>query len=65
MIEQRHFFPLFPPTAREHMPKAGTESGLATGAMLDVGYLKLGEWWNARPDVLITPSMLPPFVKVG
>lgn len=64
MIEQRHFFPLFPPTARENLPKPATESSLATGAMLDVGYLKLGEWWNVRPDVLITPSMLPPFIKV-
>ncbi|PGH11234.1 hypothetical protein AJ79_04965 [Helicocarpus griseus UAMH5409] len=64
LIEQRHFSPVFPPTARENLPKSGAEGGLATGAMLDVSYLKLGEWWNARPDVLITPSTLPPFVKV-
>ncbi|KAK2779993.1 DNA-directed DNA polymerase alpha subunit pol12 [Onygenales sp. PD_12] len=64
LIEQRHFFPVFPPTNRENLPKSGVEGGLATGAMLDVSYLKLGEWWNVRPDVLITPSMLPPFVKV-
>jgi DNA polymerase alpha subunit B len=32
--------------------------------MLDLSYSKLGEWWNVRPDVLITPSLLPPFVKV-
>lgn len=65
MIEQRHFSPVFPPTSREYLPKSGLEGGLATGAMMDVGYLKLGEWWNVRPDVLITPSVLPPFVKVS
>ncbi|BCR88761.1 DNA-directed DNA polymerase alpha subunit POL12 [Aspergillus chevalieri] len=64
LIEQRHFYPIFPPTARENLPKTGTESGLATGAMLDVSYSKLGEWWNVRPDVLIVPSALPPFVRV-
>lgn len=62
LVEQRHFFPLFPPTSRERLPKAGDR--LATGACLDLGYLKLGEWWEVRPDVLITPSLLPPFVKV-
>lgn len=64
LVEQRHFFPLFPPTGRANLPKPGHENGLATGAMLDLPYLKLGEWWNVRPDVLIVPSMLPPFVKV-
>ncbi|PYH87928.1 DNA polymerase [Aspergillus ellipticus CBS 707.79] len=64
LIEQRHFQPMFPPSAREMLPRTGTESGLATGAMVDVSYMKLGEWWNVRPDVLIVPSMLPPFVKV-
>jgi DNA polymerase alpha subunit B len=65
LIEQRHFFPLFPPVARENLPKTGTESGLATGACLDVGYLKLGEMLNVRPDVLITPSVLPAFARVS
>ncbi|KAJ5160151.1 uncharacterized protein N7482_007155 [Penicillium canariense] len=64
LVEQRHFFPLFPPTARANLPKAGPDTGLATGAMLDLPYMKLGEWWNVRPDILIVPSMLPPFVKV-
>ncbi|KAJ5492169.1 DNA polymerase alpha subunit B N-terminal [Penicillium expansum] len=64
LVEQRHFFPLFPPTARSNLPKPGSEGGLATGAMLDLPYMKLGEWWNVRPDILIVPSMLPPFVKV-
>ena len=65
LIEQQHFLPLFPPTSREHLPKSGTESGLATGAMLDLSYLKLAEWGNVRPDVLISPSFLPAFVKVN
>lgn len=66
LIEQRHFYPIFPPTARENLPRSGApEGGLATGAMLDVSYSKLGEWWNVRPDVLIVPSGLPPFVRVS
>ncbi|KAJ5312661.1 hypothetical protein PENANT_c007G08630 [Penicillium antarcticum] len=64
LVEQRHFFPLFPSTGRASLPQPGTESGMATGAMLDLPYMKLGEWWNVRPDILIVPSMLPPFVKV-
>lgn len=64
LIEQRHFYPLFPPVAREYMPKSGTTDGLATGATVDTSYLKLGEWLNVRPDVLITPSALSPFAKV-
>ncbi|OJJ51035.1 hypothetical protein ASPZODRAFT_127031 [Penicilliopsis zonata CBS 506.65] len=64
LIEQRHFSPVYPPSARENLPKAGTETGLATGAMLDISYSKLGDWWNVRPDILISPSVLPPFVKV-
>ena len=63
LIEQRHFYPVFPPTARENLPKS--DAGLPTGAMLDVSYSKLGEWWNVRPDILIVPSGLPPFVRVG
>ncbi|OJD14657.1 hypothetical protein AJ78_05010 [Emergomyces pasteurianus Ep9510] len=64
LIEQRHFLPVFPTTARQNLPKSGVEGGLATGAMVDISYLKLGEWGNVRPDVLITPSILPPFIKV-
>lgn len=64
LVEQRHFFPLYPPTARANLPKPAFENGMATGAMLDLPYMKLGEWWNVRPDILIVPSMLPPFVKV-
>ena len=64
VIRQRHFFPLFPPVDRTFLPKAGTEEGLATGTPLDISYLKLGEWLNVRPDILIVPSALPPFAKV-
>lgn len=66
LIEQRHFMPIFPPSSREVLPRGGGPDGVTPiGAMLDVSYLKLGEWWNVRPDVLITPSILPPFVKVS
>lgn len=64
LLEQRHFFPLFPPTDRQKLPKTGTEEGMPPGAMLDLSYLKLGEMVNVRPDVLIVPSFLPPFAKV-
>lgn len=65
LIEQRHFFPLFPPTDRHSLPKTGTIEGITSGAMLDTSYLKLGEMLNVRPDMLVVPSALPPFVKVG
>lgn len=65
LIEQRHYFPLFPPTDRQKLPKTGTAEGVPPGAMLDVSYLKLGEMVNVRPDVLVVPSALPPFAKVG
>lgn len=64
LIEQRHYFPLFPPTDRQKLPKTGTAEGVPAGAMLDISYLKLGEMVNVRPDVLIVPSALPPFAKV-
>jgi DNA polymerase alpha subunit B len=65
VIQQRHFFPMFPPVNRKVLPKTATAEGIATGMPLDVSYLKLGEWLNVRPDVLITPSALPPFTKVS
>ncbi|KAJ4414245.1 DNA-directed DNA polymerase alpha subunit pol12 [Neurospora sp. IMI 360204] len=67
LVEQRHYFPLFPPTDRTKLPKTGRQvidGQAAPGAMLDVSYLKLGEMVNVRPDVLIVPSALPPFAKV-
>ena len=72
VIEQRHFFPVYPPLSRSALPAptqtveldAKEEKRLATGACLDLSYLKLGEWLNVRPDVLITPSVLTPFAKV-
>lgn len=75
VIEQRHFFPIFPPQARESLPKPtailgevpepGGEERLPVGASLDLGYLKLAEWLNVKPDVLVLPSVLNPFVKVS
>ncbi|KAM3455729.1 hypothetical protein MY3296_002147 [Beauveria thailandica] len=64
LVEQRHFHPVYPPTDRARLPRTGTAEGTATGAVLDVSYLKLGEMVNVRPDVLLTPSALPPFAKV-
>lgn len=67
LIDQRHFYPLFPPRDRGALPKAPTTDGeemLATGAMLDLAYLALGEWYTCKPDLLITPSKLNPFAKV-
>ena len=62
--QQRHFYPLYPPSERTLLPKTGVENGIATGTPLDVSYLKLGEWMISMPDMLITPSALAPFVKV-
>lgn len=74
VIEQRHFFPVYPPQARENLPKptavdgevpeVGGEERLSVGASLDLAYLKLGEMLNVRPDVLVLPSALTPFAKV-
>jgi DNA polymerase alpha subunit B len=65
LIEQRHYFPVFPPVDRSKLPKAGTAEGIPTGAGLDPSYLKLGDMVNVRPDVVVVPSALPPFAKVG
>ncbi|KAG8159192.1 hypothetical protein KVR01_010853 [Diaporthe batatas] len=64
LIEQRHYFPVFPPSDRSKYPKTGAEDGRPVGPMLDVSYLKLGEMVGVRPDVLVVPSALPPFAKV-
>jgi DNA polymerase alpha subunit B len=64
LIEQRNFFPLFPPSDRQSLPKTGTREEKPAGAMLDVSYLKLGDMVNVRPDLMIIPSALPPFAKV-
>jgi DNA polymerase alpha subunit B len=64
LVEQRHYFPLFPPTDRTKLPKTGTEEGIATGSMLDLSYIKLGEMVTVRPDLMLTPSALPPFARV-
>ena len=68
LLEQRHYFPLFPPVDRRRLPKTGVEelgqNGLATGAMLDTAYLSLGDMADVRPDVMLVPSAMPPFAKV-
>ena len=74
IVDQRHYFPVFPPQAPENLAKPTAVSGeaaseadqrLTVGASLDLGYLKLGEWLNVRPDILILPSVLSPFAKVS
>lgn len=75
VIEQSHYFPVFPPQAREDLPKPagidgevpepGGEERYAIGANIDLAYYKLGEFWQARPDVLILPSTLMPFARVS
>ncbi|KAF2233357.1 DNA polymerase alpha/primase associated subunit [Viridothelium virens] len=70
VVQQRHFFPVFPPAKRAPLPREegegedGDEERLRTGASLDVGFLKLGEFVGVRPDVLVLPSVLNPFAKV-
>ena len=66
LIQQRHFYPLFPPTERIAFAKPSGQNveGLATGTPLDLSYLKLGEWLTVRPDILVTPSTLTPFANV-
>jgi DNA polymerase alpha subunit B len=78
IIEQRSFFPVFPPPARDSgQPLEPVANGIKAedqeeeginwgpmGAMLDTSYIKLADWLNCRPDVLVVPSMLTPFAKV-
>ncbi|KAK5094296.1 DNA-directed DNA polymerase alpha subunit pol12 [Exophiala xenobiotica] len=61
LIEQRHFFPLYPSLSRDKLSSDGVK---ATGDCIDLGYSKLGEWANVRPDLLLLPSMLTPSIKV-
>lgn len=65
LIEQRHYFPMFPPADRSKLPKVGTAEGIPTGTGLDTSYLKLGEMVNVRPDVVVVPSALKPFAEVS
>ena len=64
LLEQRHYYPIFPPTDRNTLPKTGAGEGLATGMPLDISYLQLGEI-DVRRDMFITPSILAPFAKVS
>lgn len=61
LIDQRHFFPLYPSLSRDKLSVGGVR---AVGDAIDLGYYKLGEWPAVRPDVLLTPSILPPMAKV-
>jgi DNA polymerase alpha subunit B len=65
LVQQRHFFPLAPPSARASLARTGTADGIATGACVDVAFSKLGEMVGVRPDVLVVPSALPAFAKVS
>lgn len=63
LLEQRHFYPIFPPVVDPN--KTGFQEGMIpTGLPLDVSYLQLGEI-NVRYDILILPSALAPFAKVS
>jgi DNA polymerase alpha subunit B len=74
IIDQRHYFPVFPAQGRENLPKVapipgeipapGQDERQPIGASLDISYMKLAEWLNVRPDVLVLPSTLTPFAKV-
>ena len=74
IIDQRHYFPVFPAQGRENLPKLapipgeipapGQDERQPVGASLDISYMKLAEWLNVRPDVLVLPSTLTPFAKV-
>lgn len=76
VIEQRTFCPVMPPTARENITQVSEVKENYTGdevrdefrplgAMIDTSYAKLGEFSGAKPDVLIQPSVLPPFARVS
>lgn len=62
LIEQRHFFPLYPATSREKSMRDGVRG---VGDCIDLGFYKLGEWPVVRPDVLFVPSALTASVKVS
>ncbi|KAI0024409.1 DNA polymerase subunit alpha B [Xylariomycetidae sp. FL0641] len=66
LVEQRHYFPVFPPLDRSRLPRVGVpgDDQLPLGQVLDTSYLKLGEMVNVRPDVVVVPSALPPFARV-
>ena len=59
-INQRNFYPLFPPPPRGALPPGLRE----VGAGLDVPHCRLADLVNVTPDVLVLPSMLGAFAKV-
>lgn len=62
LIEQRHFFPLYPALSRDKAMRDGVRG---VGDCIDLGFYKLGEWPVVRPDVLFVPSALTASVKVS
>lgn len=65
LLEQRHYFPLFPPVDRKRLPRTGTEEGVPPGPVVDTGFLQLGDMGAVKPDVLVVPSALQPFARVS
>jgi DNA polymerase alpha subunit B len=71
VLQQRHYFPVFPPVERQVLasatsaqdPDAMELDARSIGASLDISYLKLGEM-STGLDILTLPSTLKPFVKV-
>ncbi|QSL66728.1 hypothetical protein MERGE_001114 [Pneumocystis wakefieldiae] len=55
VLQQRHFYPLFPGAAYEPS---------VSGANLDIAFIELGEISHILPDILILPSDLQYFAKV-
>jgi DNA polymerase alpha subunit B len=72
LVQQRHFYPLYPAGDRTTLPRPSDRKGAqateddhrAIGTPLDPTYLKLAEMLSVRPDLLIVPSALLPFAKV-
>jgi DNA polymerase alpha subunit B len=69
VLQQRHYFPVFPPADRQSLSTAPpTEDDMdldfkTVGASIDISYSKLGEI-STGLDILTLPSTLKPFVKV-
>jgi DNA polymerase alpha subunit B len=71
VLQQRHYFPIFPPLDRQSLESstAKDNDGMdldykTVGASLDISYSKLGEITTGL-DVLALPSTLKPFVKAS
>ncbi|CCX16686.1 DNA polymerase alpha subunit B N-terminal-domain-containing protein [Pyronema domesticum] len=60
ILNQRSFYPLFPPPDRESLPMGLRE----TGASLDIPHIRLADVVGVTPDVLVLPSALAAGAKV-